>query len=70
MAEAKTDAKGWAETCVDGVSAKVPDVVCATLKEQLKGVMQERPLKSSELTNLSTALLGPPKEPDPEEKGA
>jgi hypothetical protein len=66
----KPEPKGWAEECVDGVKLEVPDAVRATLKDRLKGVMQERSLKSGELTKLATALLEPPKEAEAEEKSS
>jgi hypothetical protein len=59
-------AKGWAEECVDGVELGVPDAVRATLKDQLKGVMQVRPLKAGEVTKLATALLEAPEEVEAE----
>jgi hypothetical protein len=64
------DPKGWAEECVDGVTLEVPDAVRATLKDQLKGVLQDRRLKAGELTKLATALLEPPQGAEVEEKAA
>jgi hypothetical protein len=66
----KSEPKDWAEECADSVELEVPESVRVTLKDQLKGVMQERSLKPAELSKLATALLEPPTEADAEEEAA
>ena len=65
-----TESKGWAENCVDGVDLKVSDAVRETLADQLAGLMQERPLKATEVSKLATALLTPRENDEAEEKAA
>jgi hypothetical protein len=58
----QTEPKGWAQGCLDGIELEVHAAVRAKLKEQLDGVMRERPLKTGEVSKLATALLEPPKD--------
>jgi hypothetical protein len=66
----QTEPKGWAQECLDGIELEVHTVVRAKLKEQLDGVMRERPLKAGEVSKLATALLELPKNDKAEEKAA